>query len=76
MYLLQIGTEVAENMEEWYGDIMDLCLLLEKAEKHVIMAASFHQKLRSTPRLFSAFFSSYAKLEKQMKSTAEVSECR
>ena len=66
------GTDVAENMEEWYEDIMDLCLLLERAEKHVIMAASLHQKLLNTPRLFSAFFSNYANLEKQKKSTAEV----
>lgn len=65
--------DIAENLEEWYTDIMNLCSLLEKTEKHVIMAASFHQKLPSTPRLFSAFFNNYISLEKQRKSFPQVS---
>ncbi|MCO5577158.1 hypothetical protein L7F22_030982 [Adiantum nelumboides] len=63
---------VTENMEDWRTDIVQLCLLLEKTEKHVIMAASIYQKLPDSPRLFSNLFSNYITLEKQSKLLQEV----
>ncbi|MCO5546779.1 hypothetical protein L7F22_000215 [Adiantum nelumboides] len=65
---------VTENMEDWRTDIMQLCLLLEKTEKHVIMAASIYQKLPDSPRLFSNLFSNYITLEKQSKLLQEIQQ--
>ncbi|KAI5060135.1 hypothetical protein GOP47_0024555 [Adiantum capillus-veneris] len=64
--------DVTENMEDWRTDIMELCLLLEKSEKHVIMAASFYQKLPDAHRLFSNLLSNYINLEKQRNLVQEV----
>lgn len=65
--------DVAENMDDWFADMTELCSLLEKTEKHVIMAASLHKKLPNTPRLFSTLLKSYITLEKQRKPLSEVS---
>lgn len=64
--------DVAENMNDWFADMTGLCSLLEKTEKHVIMAASLHKKLPNTPRLFSSLLQSYISLEKQRKPFSEV----
>lgn len=64
--------DVIENMDDWYTDIRELCSLLEKTEKHVIMAASFYKKLPDTPRLFSTLLTNYISLEKQRKPFPEV----
>lgn len=63
---------VAEHLDDWCIDILELCTLLERTEKHVIMAASFYQKLPHTPRLFSNLLSNYINLEKQTKVPQEV----
>eukprot|EP00250_Pteridium_aquilinum_P017952 c23859_g4_i1 orf=95-2845(-) len=64
--------DIAENIEDWHTDITELCSLLEKTEKHVIMAASFYQKLPNTPRLFSTLLTNYINLDKQTKPLPEV----
>lgn len=60
-------TMFAENLEDWHTDLMNLCALLEKTEKHVIMAASLYQKLPNAPRLYTAISNNYIKLQRVEK---------
>lgn len=57
--------ELGENSEDWHTDIMNLCILLENAEKHAIMAASLYQKLPNAPRLFPAVFNNCIRAGRQ-----------
>lgn len=58
-YLFHLAAKHWPDKAELIGDLKQLCLVFQRIEKLVILAASIHRKLLKAPRLSEAIFSGY-----------------
>lgn len=66
------GQQLSEELEDFHGDLQQLCSLFEEIERLVIFAASLHQKLCHAHRLATVIFDEHLKHSAQRKCITQV----